>query len=230
MLNINRLKKILNLAVPCSIAQASTLVMLIVDMAMVGSLGTNAIAAVGIASFSAVVIFSLVSGFSFAVRGIVARKVGEGDDLHLATPINNAIISIVILGIPLSLISYLVAPYYLSIMTSDADVINQSIPYVQAMLCGVMAIGMNNAFEGHWTGVSKAKVYMFVNLFMNGTNALLNYALIFGNLGAPELGLWGAGIASVTSMYIGSLIFIVVTWISHKSNGFLCHPPSLPMV
>lgn len=230
MLDRTRLKKILHLAIPCSIAQASALVMLIVDMAMVGSLGTNAIAAVGIASFSAIVVFSLVSGFSFAVRGMVAKKVGEGDDGMLAAPINNALISIVILGIPLSIVSFLIAPYYLSIMTSDADVIIQSIPYLQAMLCGVLALGINNAFEGHWTGVSKAKVFMFINLFMNGVNALLNYALIYGNFGAPELGLWGAGVSSATSMYIATLIFFVVTWKSHKSSGFLCYRPSLPLI
>lgn len=230
MMDSSRFNKIMALAIPCTIAQASALLMVIVDMMMVGSLGSAEMAAIAIAGFGATLIFALVSGFAPAVQGMVARKMGESGQQLYAIPLNNSLVSILMFGLPLSVLCYWLTPLFFRAVASDPQLILLGVPYLQTLFFAVVAIGMNNAFKGYWAGMSMAKTYMFINLFTNAVNILLNYILIYGHFGAPAMGLWGAAIATVISLYLGTLIFLVTTLLRHRQYGFLRQRIEPPLV
>src|ERR1700685_4672605 len=77
LLTIDRTKTISKLAFPISVALSSTFTMALIDLAMVGRLGNNAIAALGLSVFSNTLVLSFVSGIAPAVQGMVARRAGE---------------------------------------------------------------------------------------------------------------------------------------------------------
>ena len=85
----------------------------------------------------------------------------------------------------------------------------------------IVAVGMNCAFEGFWTGMEKPKIYMVIALFMDCMNIFLNYILIFGHFGAPALGAKGAAISTVLSLYTGVAINFVMTSSRFRKEGFL---------
>jgi Na+-driven multidrug efflux pump len=72
-----RITTISKLALPIGLAQSSTLLMALIDLAMVGKLGNKAVAALGLSVFSNSLILASVDGLSPSVRGIVARRRGE---------------------------------------------------------------------------------------------------------------------------------------------------------
>lgn len=80
---------------------------------------------------------------------------------------------------------------------------------------------MNFAFRGYWNGISLSTVYFRVLIAMHVMNIILNYLLIFGALGFPELGTLGAGVGTAIASYLGTAIYIVVALRMARSSGFL---------
>ena len=85
-------------------------------------------------------------------------------------------------------------------------------------ICFVTA---NFAFRGYWNGVGLTMVYMRIIIVMHALNIFLNWVLIYGNLGAPAMGVTGAGIASAISVGIGSLAHIIIAFQLAGKHGFL---------
>lgn len=80
---------------------------------------------------------------------------------------------------------------------------------------------MNFAFRGYWNALDLSRLYMTTLIFMHATNIVLNYVLIFGNFGAPALGVTGAGMASAISMVVGTLIYFYLGVRHVGKDGFL---------
>lgn len=230
MITKSRLDAILKLALPITLGLGSSFVMVLVDLAMVGSLGNKAVAALGIAGFSYTLILAFVMGVAPAVQGIVSRRRGEESTEKKCLPLNGGLLLSLMIGLPLSVIFFLLSPSIFALISSDPEVTKEGVPYLQALYTAIVAVGMNRAFQGHWNGMARAKVYMLNILFINCLNVFLNYVLIFGNFGAPALGTMGAGIASAVAVYAGALIYFIVTAFYFRAEGFLSVKPQLAMV
>ncbi len=102
----------------------------------------------------------------------------------------------------------------------------QGIPYLQVRIASMMAVGMNFSFRGYWSAIHLTGVYLRTLLIMHAINIFLNWVLIFGNLGAPELGVFGAGLATTISLYIGTLLYFYFALRHARDKGFLQAVPS----
>lgn len=225
MITADRIRTISRLAFPNTIALSSSLVMMLVDLAMVGTLGNSAVAAVGLASFSNTLILALVAGAAPAVQGLVARRRGEGSTEPKCLPLNAGLLFVLLLGVPLSLICHFLSPFFYAAISSDAEVTRIGTTYLQILFVAIVAVGVNNAFKGHWNGMERPKVFMLIVIGMNCLNIFLNYVLIFGNLGAPALGVTGAAIATVVSLHAGAIINCAVVSLRWRNEGFLTARP-----
>jgi putative MATE family efflux protein len=87
-------------------------------------------------------------------------------------------------------------------------------------------MGMNFAFRGYWNAVDKSILYMRTLISMHVLNIFLNWVLIFGNLGAPELGAAGAGVASAIATVFGAASYFVLGRSYARDAGFLHGLPS----
>src|SRR5258708_1046172 len=101
MLTTKRVTVISKLALPFAIALSSTLVLALIDLAMVGTLGIITVAAVGMATFCETLVSASVAGLTPAVQGIVARRRGEGSAERRSLPLNAGLLAAVIIGAPL---------------------------------------------------------------------------------------------------------------------------------
>jgi multidrug resistance protein, MATE family len=221
MITRDRIGTIFKLAFPMTIALSSSLVMSLIDLAMVGRLGNSAVGAVGLASFSNALILSFVGGVTPAVQGIVARRRGEGSSEPSCSPLNGGLLIVLAIGAPLTVICYLLAPMFIAVISSDPEVTKIAVPFLRTLYTAIIAVGLNNAFEGYLNGMEKPKIYMIVVLFMNCLNIIINYTLIFGHFGAPALGAPGAAIGTAVSLYVGAGIFFVLILRRYRSEGFL---------
>jgi Na+-driven multidrug efflux pump len=71
-----------------------------------------------------------------------------------------------------------------------------------------------------------ASVYLRTLLVMHTINIFLHWVLIFGKLGAPALGVFGAGLSTTISLYIGTLLYLFFAWQHARDKGFLHRLPS----
>ncbi len=230
MLSSARVKTITKLAFPITIALSSSMVMALIDLAMVGKLGSASVAAVGLASFSSTLIFAFMFGLAPAVQGYVARRRGEGSEEPRCVSLNAALLVALLVGVPLTIICHLFAPFFFSLISSDPEVTRIGVPFLSTMYLGIVAVGINSAFRGFWSGMEKPLVYMYIVIFMDCLNILLNYIFIYGNFGAPALGATGAAIGTVSAMFAGALINLTLGFLRFRKEAIFDFKPAMALV
>ena len=205
-------------------------IMNLVDTAMVGSLGDDALAAVGLAGFTAFTCAALLIGISTGVQATSARWLGAGRTKEIAVPLNGGLLLVLLLGVPMAVSLFFFAPHFFPLLSQDANVATQGTVYLQARLVGLIAMGTNFVFRGYWNAVNLSAVYMRTVIIMNVINIFLNWVLIFGNLGAPELGILGAGIGTTAALSIGSITYFMTAYRRSRAAGFLVGWPDWAML
>jgi MATE family multidrug resistance protein len=225
MLTRSRVNTVTRLAFPILIALSSSLVMSLIDLAMVGTLGNSAVGAVGLASFCNGIILAFVTGMTPAVQGLVARRRGAGSKEPQCLPLNAGLLVVLAIGVPLTIVCLGLAPWFFSLISSDPQVTKIGVPFLRTLYVAIVAAGLNSAFEGFWNGIERPRTYMLVVLFMNFLNILINYVLIFGHFGAPALGAEGAAIGTAVAVHAGVIIFFVLTYRHGREHGFLFARP-----
>ncbi len=230
MLTAERLKTIAKLAAPITIAMSSTMVMSLIDLAMVGTLGSASVAAVGLAGFCSTLVFAFMYGLAPAVQGFVARRRGEGSDEPKCIPLNAALVIAVVAGIPLTLLCHFVTPFFFSLLSSDPEVTRIGVPFLQILYLAIIPVGIIGAFRGFWSGMERPAIYMGIVIFMDALNILLNYIFIFGNFGAPALGATGAAIGTASALFAGMLIHAAVGFLRLRKDGFLDFGPAMALI
>lgn len=229
----DRAYKIFKLALPVTLGLASSFVMVFVDLAMVGSLGPVALAAIGLGGFSFTFVLASVLGVAPAIQGIVAKSADASSDRKdnkLCEPLNAGLLLVFIIGVPLTLLCIWITPSFFSLLSDDPLVVIDGTKYLQVILVAVVGAGMIQAFEGFWAGISKTHIYMFNIFFVNGLNIFLNYIFIFGNFGSPAYGTMGAAIGSVVAIYAGVFLYILTTFFYFRKDKFLSIWPNKDLV
>jgi putative MATE family efflux protein len=228
--NRSRRRTLLAIALPVIGGMVSQNILNLVDMAMLGHLGDTALAAAGLGSFANFVSMAFILGLATGVQAMSARRVGEDAGGEIAVPLNGGLILSLILGTPLAVVLILLAPELLSLLNRDPDVVAAAGPYLQVRLLALAAVGMNFSFRGYWSAVRRTGLYLITLLIMHLINIVLNWVLIFGKLGAPALGVTGAGLATTLSIFIGLAIYIGFGLRHAWSEGFLHRLPSWPLL
>ncbi len=222
----DRRGQIWRIALPIMGGMMSQNILNLVDIGMVGRLGDNALAATGIGSFTNFLAISFIIGLSAGVQALAARRLGEGRESETAIPLNGGLILALLIGLPLSIILVMASPTAFTFLTDAPEVRELGIPYLQIRIASMIAVGMNFSFRGYWSAIHMTGVYLRTLLIMHAINIFLNWVLIFGNLGAPELGVFGAGLATTISLYIGTVLYFFFA-VQHASDkGFLHRIPS----
>ena len=198
----------------------------LVDIGMVGHLGDSALAATGIGSFSNYLAISFIIGLSAGVQALAARRLGEERHDETAVPLNGGLILAVLIGLPLCALLYMAIPSVYGYLSDDPAVIAQGVPYLQVRILSMVAVGMNFSFRGYWSAIHMTGIYLRTLLIMHACNIFLNWVLIFGNLGAPALGVTGAGLATTISLYIGTALYFFFAYRRARDKGFLHRIPS----
>ncbi len=221
MTQAQRRQRILKLALPIIGGMTSQNVLNLVDTAMVGVLGDTSLAGVGLGGFANFLLSAFVLGLGAGVQAMAARRVGQGDIHIAAVPLNGGLLLALGAAVPWSICLVALAPHYFPWLTSDPQVLAEGVPYLQARLVAMTALSMNYAFRGFWNAVDKSMLYMRTLIVMHASNIVLNWVFIFGNLGAPELGSLGAGIASSVSTFVGVGSYFLLGMRHARSSGFL---------
>jgi len=214
-------RRILILALPIMGGMLSQNVLDLVDTAMVGSLGSISLAAVGLGAFANFMFSGLIMGVGSGVQTLVARRRGERQVSELATPLNAGLIAVALLGVPLSLILMQFTDQIFSFLTDDSRVAQEGSQYLYVRLAAMAALGATFCFRGYLNAVEMTTVYLKVIVTVHILNIAISWILIFGHLGFPALGSLGAAIGTSLSLVIGTGIYFVLVLGIARDHGFL---------
>ena len=185
---------------------------------MVSSLGTYAIAAIGLTTQPKFLCFAIIISMNVAVSALVARRRGEGDRYGANRVLKQAIVIAAILIAVISLIATTFAVPLLTFCGAQPDTIGPSADYfriVMSFSCFQLFSMILNAAQ---RGVGRTKIAMRTNIVSNVVNVVFNYLLIGGRFGFPALGIKGAAIATV----LGSIAACAISLASICSrDGYL---------
>ncbi len=200
----------------------------LVDTAMVSRLPQSdaALAAVGYGGFALFVTQAIILGLSTGVLAAAARRKGEGKFNETAYVLNAALLIVVLVAPVLSLLLIFAIPYLYPYINQDPVVIALGVPYLQIRAVGIVFVAMNFSFRGYWNAIDLTRLYMLTLVSMHALNIFLNWVLIFGNLGAPALGVQGAAIASVIALGFGTSLYFLFGVRYARGFGFLRKLPS----
>ena len=180
----------------------------VTDTVMLGWYGVDALAAVTLAASYFFVLFLMGAGFAFAVMPMVATFDAEKDEVSIRR--------VTRMGLWLS-IAYSVAIMPIMIWSESLFLFLGQEPTVAAdaqQYLRIAGFGMfpwlvAMVFKSYLAALERTQVVFWIAVLATVCNGLINYALIFGNWGAPEMGIQGAAIASVFTQLIGMLGVVV---------------------
>ena len=221
-----RRQRVWAIALPIMGGMMSQNVLNLVDIGMVGRLGDDALAATGIGSFANYLAIAFIIGLSAGVQALAARRLGEGRTDETAIPLNGGLILALLIGVPACALLILATPFAFGFLTEDLAVRELGVPYLQIRILSMIAVGMNFSFRGYWSAIHMTGVYLRTLLIMHAINIFLHWVLIFGHLGAPALGVFGAGLSTTISLYIGTLLYFYFALRHARDHGFLDRLPS----
>jgi len=216
-----RLKTILVLAVPIMLGMVSQNVLNLVDTAFVGRAGPEALAAVGLGGFANFLFVAFLQGMGVGVQAIAARRMGEGRKGELASGLNASLVIAVAIGVPALLVGWWLADDIFQLLNHDPKVVGIGADYLGARFLAIPAVAANFAFRGYWNGTNRSTCYLVTLLLMHAVNIVLDYGLIFGRLGLPELGAAGAGYATSIAIWVGTGIYVGMALSRSRAEGFL---------
>lgn len=176
---------------------------------MAGRLGVETLAAVAIGGSLWFFAFTIGLGLLMAIAPIAARHYGAGDAHLIGRYTRQGIYLGIALAIPVIFAAqYLVGPL-LVFIPIDPGFREMTIGYTQAITLGAPGMFVFLALRFTTEGIGVTKPIMYISFFAIVCNVFLNWVLIFGNLGAPELGAVGCGIASAITMWLMAIIMVV---------------------
>ena len=216
---------ILRLGMPLLLGQLGVIVTGYADTIMVGNYNTDALASASFVNSIMAFVLMLSMGFSYGLTPLVGALFAAGNDRAMAATVRNGVVAnvayVVLWSIPLSLGYF--ALHRIGLPEHLLPVIR---PYYLLLLVSLLPIGAINALRQFTDAINDTKVSMYILVGGNGLNILLNYMLIYGRLGAPELGLMGAGIATLVArivMFVAYVAYILCRSSYKRYRHLLLH-------
>ncbi|MGX9856193.1 MATE family efflux transporter [Limimaricola variabilis] len=201
-------RKLFTLALPLIGSNLAQMAMNVTDTVMLGWYDVTALAAATIATSLYFLLYIVGSGFAWAVMPVVAAAAEAGDSV-LVRRVTRMGIWIGIIYAAILVPPLMWAETMLLALGQEPEVARAGEAYLRiaawAMVPGLVAMVMRSFLSA----LEHTSVLLWSTLLMAVCNAVLNYALIFGNWGAPELGIQGAAIASLSMAILQAVILVV---------------------
>ncbi|MDF3382546.1 MULTISPECIES: MATE family efflux transporter [Sulfitobacter] len=218
MTNRNHVRAILTLGLPLIGGHLAQMAIGVTDTVMLGWYSVEALAAVVLGSTYFFVLFIFGSGFAMAVMPLVAAYDAEDDEIGLRRATRMGLwlsVGFAMIALPAMIWS----PAVLDLLGQGPNLADRAGDYLKVAGWGILPALLVMVLKSYLAALERTQVVLWITLLAAGVNALANYALIFGNWGAPELGVMGAAVASVTTQcvsLIGVVIYVLIALPQHS--------------
>lgn len=187
-----------------------------VDTVMVGELGHEAIAAVGLTAQPRMILLLLAQSLHIGTTALIARRKGAKDHQAVRACLDQSMALSLILGLIITLLGVLLAEPMMALAGAKPDTLPLASEYFRIVALGFIPNCLQMCICAAFRGLGHTKVTMVTHLLSNGVNLVFNFLLIRGRLGFPALGVAGAALATV----IGTVAaFLLALWFAMRKQS-----------
>lgn len=210
----------LKLATPVMLGMLGHTFVGLVDNIMVGQLGSAELAAVSLGNSFIFIAMSLGIGFSTAITPLIAEADSEGNFQKGKSSFKHGLFLCTILGFSLFFFILLAKPL-MGVMDQPEEVVVLARPYLDLVAVSLIPLIVFQAFKQFSDGLSMTRFPMYATIVANIINIVLNYALIFGKFGFPQMGIVGAAIGTLVARVVMLFLLWYLLAGNNKSKGFV---------
>ena len=204
----HELRQLWRIAWPLLVAQTAQMGTGVVDTVMAGRYDDQDLAAIAIGFNIWLPLYLLILGTLFATATIVAQDFGAGRLQAIRDQLPQALWLSLFISLLLAPICYFSEPV-LSLLGLNPGTAAKTQAYVRMVAFGFPAVGVFMALRYHTQGVGSTTPFAAASVTGFFANIPLNYALIYGRFGLPEMGAEGCGVATAISMWLSATIIVV---------------------
>lgn len=213
-------KEIWNIALPIMLGNMAQTIINFTDTAFLGHLGVIALGASMLAGLFYFVFTTIAAGFAIGIQIIIARRFGEKNYGRIGIIFEHGSLFVLILGSILFSILYFFSDHLLLWIIDSQNIYEASLDYIKYRQFGIIFVCFNFLYRGLYVGISNTKVITYSTIIMAVVNIFLDYCLIFGNFGFPEMGIGGAALASFCAEVSAFVFFTLYTYFTLRKKDY----------
>lgn len=191
-------------------------IIIVTDGAFVSELGSTAYNAVGNGGLMYAAMFMLCRGISDGTQITVAKKLGEQKNEEIGKVLFNAQFLQLLLTSLIFISFFVFGEIIIRSIAKSEDIGTAMVEFIKYRSWGIFFAGLLATMVAYFIGIGKTKIIILSTLLLALTNVFLDYSLIFGHFGFPELGMKGAPIASSFSEAV-AFFFLLAFALKAKS-------------
>ena len=221
-------REIWSIALPIMLGNMAQTIINFTDTAFLGHLGVVALGASMLAGLFYFVFTTVAAGFAIGIQIIVARRFGERNYGRIGVIFQHGSLFVLLLGMVLFSILYFFSDHLLLYLIDSQNIYEASLEYIKYRQWGIAFVCFNFLYRALYVGISNTKVITYSTIIMAVVNIALDYCLIFGNLGLPQMGIGGAALASLCAEISAFVFFTAYTYITlgkREYGMFSLHAP-----
>jgi len=173
-----------------------------------GRVGMVELGAIGLVGVFYLLITTLGYQFTKAGQIMIARRIGSGHEGEIGEITQSMAFFAFLLSVLMFFIMKWGGEFFFSLFVRDRDILRACIDYLNYRSYGVFFSYLGVVVLSLYTGISRTTVIIYNALVMGLANVVLNYCLVFGNWGFPEMGIGGSALASTLSEILAFLVFV----------------------
>lgn len=217
-------KQILAISAPIMLGSAAQNVIALADSVFlyfydeVHHMGNGEFASIGFVSIFYLVIAAIGYGFSKGGQIIIARKMGQNKPQKAGLAFYSMFYFELALAIGMFLFMQFGCYYFFSLFVNSDLIFEQSLEYLSTRSWGVFFSYTGVAFIALYTGIARTSFIIIDTFILAIVNIILNYCLIFGEFGFPEMGIAGAGLASTIAEIVAFVAFMIYIYFDKEAK------------
>ena len=213
--------KTLNMAWPAILESFFTALAGLIDSLMVSSMGSYAVAAVGLTTQPKFLGLSLFFAANVAIAALVARRMGEGKREDANRIFSTFLVFTLVMAVIFSILLVVFADPIIRLCGSEEQTHDSAVLYFRIIMGGMIFNCVQMGINSAQRGAGNTRITMRTNLVSSGVNICANYLLIQGHFGFPALGIKGAALATVLGTVVASMMSLRSVW---KTDTFVSIP------
>ncbi len=209
-------QKILKISIPAALNSLMDMLQVITDLIMVGRISAFAVAAVGLGLQSLMFVFAVLTLLHVGTSALLSRFVGAGMMKRASVGLSTLLRFAFMLSLPVMVVWYFVASNIYVWFGTAPEVVALGEDYVQMLTWMMPFVFMKLVFISALNSAGDTKTPMKVKIGSIVLNVILNYLLIFGHYGFPELGVMGAAVGTVIVNMLEFVVYVAL-YLRHKT-------------
>ncbi len=213
-------KQILSISTPIMLGSAVQNIIALSDSVFLYHLSEVDFAAIGFVGVFYLIVAAIGFGFSKGGQILIARRAGEGNYSEVGRTFYAMLYFELALAVVMFFFMQYGTSYFFSLFVNSDIILIKSLEYLNYRSWGVFFSYAGVAIIALYTGVAKTRFIVIDTLILAIVNILLNYGLIFGKWGLPEMGIAGAGLASTIAEVIAFIVFVIYIYFDKPSRVY----------